>query len=54
MKPALMFFWTAVTLYGVSTFSYIFGMIPPLLRLDTAMYAYIRKSSRLARSLKIG
>lgn len=27
MKPALMFFWTAVSLYGVSTFSYIFGMI---------------------------
>lgn len=27
MKPELMFFWTAVTLYGISTFSYIFGMI---------------------------
>ena len=27
MKPALMFFWTAVSLYGVSTFSYIFGVI---------------------------
>ncbi|GAB7026493.1 cytochrome c biogenesis protein CcsA [Geotalea toluenoxydans] len=27
MKPALMFFWTAVSLYGLSTFSYIFGMI---------------------------
>jgi hypothetical protein len=27
MKPAIMFFWTAVSLYGVSTFSYIFGMI---------------------------
>src|SRR6185369_9567351 len=27
MKPALMFFWTAVGLYGVSTFSYIFGLI---------------------------
>ena len=27
MKPALMFFWIAVSLYGVSTFSYIFGMI---------------------------
>lgn len=27
MKPELMFFWAAVSLYGVSTFSYIFGMI---------------------------
>lgn len=27
MKPELMFFWTAVSLYGVSTFSYIFGVI---------------------------
>lgn len=27
MKPVLMFFWIAVSLYGVSTFSYIFGMI---------------------------
>jgi cytochrome c-type biogenesis protein CcsB len=27
MKPELMFFWTSVGLYGLSTFSYIFGMI---------------------------
>jgi len=27
MKLELLIFWTAVTLYGVSTFSYIFGMI---------------------------
>ena len=27
MKPELMFFWAAVVLYGVSTFSYIFGFI---------------------------
>lgn len=27
MKPELMIFWIAVSLYGVSTFSYIFGMI---------------------------
>ncbi|MSN24665.1 MAG: cytochrome C biogenesis protein [Geobacter sp.] len=27
MKPELMLFWTAVSLYGLSTFSYIFGMI---------------------------
>lgn len=27
MKLELVFFWTAVSLYGVSTFSYIFGMI---------------------------
>ncbi|AJE02477.1 cytochrome c biogenesis protein CcsA [Geobacter pickeringii] len=27
MKPELVFFWVAVTLYGVSTFSYIFGLI---------------------------
>ena len=27
MKPELIFFWSAVALYGVSTFSYIFGMI---------------------------
>lgn len=27
MKPVLTFFWIAVSLYGVSTFSYIFGMI---------------------------
>jgi len=27
MKPELMFFWTAVGLYGLSTFSYIFGLI---------------------------
>jgi cytochrome c-type biogenesis protein CcsB len=27
MKPELAFFWTAVALYGVSTFSYIFGLI---------------------------
>jgi len=27
MKSELMFFWVAVTLYGVSTFSYIFGLI---------------------------
>ena len=27
MKPELMFFWAAVGLYGVSTFSYIFGII---------------------------
>jgi cytochrome c-type biogenesis protein CcsB len=27
MKPELMFFWAAVSLYGVSTFSYIFGLI---------------------------
>lgn len=27
MKTELMLFWTAVALYGVSTFSYIFGMI---------------------------
>ena len=27
MKPELMVFWTAVILYGISTFSYIFGMI---------------------------
>ena len=27
MKPELMLFWTAVTLYGISTFSYIFGLI---------------------------
>lgn len=27
MKSELMFFWIAVSLYGVSTFSYIFGMI---------------------------
>lgn len=27
MKPELMLFWIAVSLYGVSTFSYIFGLI---------------------------
>ena len=27
MKPELVCFWLAVTLYGVSTFSYIFGLI---------------------------
>lgn len=27
MKPDLMLFWTAVGLYGISTFSYIFGLI---------------------------
>ncbi|SNB47903.1 cytochrome c biogenesis protein CcsA [Geobacter sp. DSM 9736] len=27
MKPEFMFFWTAVALYGVSAFSYIFGMM---------------------------
>lgn len=27
MKPILIFFWSAVVLYGLSTFSYIFGMI---------------------------
>lgn len=27
MKPELMLFWTAVSLYGLSTFSYIFGLI---------------------------
>jgi cytochrome c-type biogenesis protein CcsB len=27
MKPELLFFWSAVALYGVSTFSYIFGLI---------------------------
>ncbi len=27
MKPELLFFWSAVALYGVSTFSYIFGII---------------------------
>ena len=27
MKPELMFFWTAVVLYGISAFSYIFGLI---------------------------
>ena len=27
MKPEIVCFWTAVALYGVSTFSYIFGMI---------------------------
>lgn len=27
MKPELMMFWIAVSLYGLSTFSYIFGMI---------------------------
>ena len=27
MKPELMIFWTAVGLYGLSTFSYIFGII---------------------------
>ena len=27
MKPELAFFWSAVALYGVSTFSYIFGFI---------------------------
>lgn len=27
MKPALTFFWSAVALYGLSTFSYIFAMI---------------------------
>lgn len=27
MKPELMLFWTAVGLYGLSTFSYIFGLI---------------------------
>lgn len=27
MESELMFFWAAVTLYGVSTFSYIFGLI---------------------------
>ena len=27
MKPELMLFWIAVGLYGVSTFSYIFGLV---------------------------
>jgi len=27
MKPELVLFWTAVGLYGVSTFCYIFGLI---------------------------
>ncbi len=27
MKPELLYFWTAVGLYGISTFSYLFGLI---------------------------
>lgn len=36
MKPELMIFWIAVGLYGVSTFSYIFGLIAKQDKLFTA------------------
>lgn len=36
MKPELAFFWAAVSFYGVSTFSYIFGMIARQEKLFTA------------------
>ena len=35
MKPELIFFWIAVGLYGVSTFSYIFGLIAKYEKLFT-------------------
>ena len=36
MKPELMLFWVAVSFYGVSTFSYIFGLIAKYDKLFTA------------------
>jgi cytochrome c-type biogenesis protein CcsB len=35
MKPELLLFWSAVALYGVSTFSYIFGLISKYEKLFT-------------------
>ena len=53
MKPELMVFWIAVSLYGVSTFSYIFGMIAKQEKLFTlglycALFGFIPHTIAIA------
>lgn len=53
MKPELMFFWIAVALYGVSTFSYIFGLVSKSEKLFTlglysALFGFIPHIATIA------